>query len=51
MLENVQRKAARFCLQNYAPTASATEMLNDLGWKTLEQRHKEARLAMMYQMP
>ena len=51
MLENVQRKAARFCLQNYAPTVSVTEMLNDLGWKTLEQRRKEARLAMMYQMP
>jgi hypothetical protein len=50
MLENVQRNAARFCLQNYAPTASVTEMLNDLGWKTSEQRWKEARLTMMYQM-
>jgi hypothetical protein len=30
-----------------APTASVTEMLNDLGWKTLQQRRKEARLTMM----
>ena len=50
MLERVQRKAARFCLQNYASTASVTERLKDLGWKTLEQRRQEARLSMMYQM-
>ena len=50
MLESVQRKAARFCLQNYASTASVTEMLKDLGWKTLEQRRQEARLSMTYHM-
>ena len=50
MLERVQRKAARFCLQNYTPTASVIAMLKDLGWKTLQQRRQEARLSMMYQM-
>ena len=50
MLEKDQRKAARFCLQNYATTASVTDMLKDFSWKTLEQRRQEARLSMMYQM-
>ena len=50
MLEKDQRKAARFCLQNYATTASVTDVLKDLGWKTLEQRRQKARLSIMYQM-
>ena len=31
-LERVQRKAARFCLNNYQPTDSVTGMLRDFGW-------------------
>ena len=42
-LEKVQRKAARFCTNNYHPTASVTEMLEDLGWHTLEQRRNMNR--------
>ena len=30
-LEKLQRKEARFCTNNYYPTASVTEMLEDLG--------------------
>ena len=32
------------------PLASVTDMLGTLGWKTLEQRRKEARLKMMYKI-
>jgi hypothetical protein len=50
MVERVQRKAARFCLRNYKPMESVTDMLKDLGWDTLELRRKKARLTMMYKM-
>ena len=44
LLERVQRKAARFCLQNYNRTASVTDMLRELEWDTLEMRRKKNRL-------
>ena len=44
LLERVQRKAARFYLQNYNRTASITDMLRELEWDTLEMRRKENRL-------
>jgi hypothetical protein len=49
-LEKVQRKGGTFCLQNYAPLASVTGMLDMLGWKTLEERRVESRLTMMYKI-
>ena len=49
-LERVQRKAARFCLQNFSKTASVTDMLSDLKWDTLETRRKENRLTLMYKL-
>ena len=49
-LEKVQRKAARFCTNNYHPTASVTEMLEDLGWHTLEQRRSMNRLSLFYKI-
>ena len=49
-LEKVQRKAARFCTNNYHPTASVTEMLEDLGWHTLEQRRNMNRLSLFYKI-
>ena len=49
-LERVQRKAARFCLNNYQPTASVTEMLSELGWSSLETRRTIARLNLMYKI-
>ena len=49
-LEKVQRKGTRFCLQNYAPLASVTGMLDTLGWKTLVERRVESRLTMMYKI-
>ena len=49
-LERVQRKAARFCLQNFNKTASVTDMLSDLNWDTLETRRKKNRLTLMYKL-
>ena len=49
-LERVQRKAARFCSNNYHPTASVTDMLHELGWTTLELRRTMTRLALLYKM-
>ena len=39
-LERVQRKAARFCSNNYHRTASVTKMLSDLEWDSLDLRRK-----------
>ena len=49
-LERVQRKATRFCLQNFSKTESVTDMLSDLKWDTLETRRKENRLTLMYKL-
>ena len=37
-LEQVQRRAARWTASNYDWQASATQIVQDLGWRTLEQR-------------
>ena len=43
-IEMVQRTAAPWTLRNYDHQASVTEMINKLGWRTLEQRRADARL-------
>ena len=52
LLERVQRKAARFYLQNYNRTASITHMLRELEWDTLEmmRRKKDRLLSLMYKL-
>lgn len=47
-LEKVQRRAARFVLNNYQPKASVTGMLHDLQWETLEVRRTKLRLITIY---
>ena len=48
--EMVQRRAAR-CVQNrYHNISGVTEMLDQLGWTSLERHRQEARLSMMYRM-
>ena len=49
-LERVQRKAARFCSQNYNGYASVTDMIRDFGWTTLETRRRQFRLTLMYKL-
>ena len=48
-LERVQRKAARFCSQNYDRNANVTDMIKDLGWATRETR-RQFRLTLMYKL-
>ena len=49
-LERIQRKLVRFCSNNYHPTASVTEMLQDLSWTSLELRRTMTRLNLLYKM-
>ena len=43
-LEMGQRGAARWTLIEYSPYASVTQMLQSLGWRSLEQRRSDSRL-------
>jgi hypothetical protein len=50
MLEKVNRRAVRKVLSKYGARHSPTEMLQDLGWKTMEERRKTARLTAIYKI-
>ena len=50
MLEMVQRRAARFTLKQYYYRSSVTDMINQLGWESLEARRKNTRLVMFYKI-
>ena len=43
-VEKVQRRAARWVSNDYSSYSSVTQMLNTLGWGSLEQRRLDARL-------
>jgi ribonuclease P/MRP protein subunit RPP40 len=53
-LEKVQRRAARFTLNNYsyppAPNSSVTTMLANLGWQPLHTRRTVTRLTFLYKI-
>ena len=49
-IEMVQRRAARFTLNRYRNRSSVTEMLEELGWQSLQERRKQARLCMLYKI-
>ncbi|KAI8494401.1 hypothetical protein Bbelb_276270 [Branchiostoma belcheri] len=49
-METVQRRAARYVYNNYRRTASVTEMLGNLVWKSLQHRRKMARLTTMFKV-
>jgi len=40
----VQRRAARFAKSDYRRTTSVSILMVDLGWRTLSERRKDARL-------
>ena len=46
----VQRRAARFVINDYGRTSSVTEMMANLGWDTLQKRRDLPRLSMMYRI-
>ena len=41
-LEMIQHRVARWTSNNYSPYASLTEMLQSLGWRSLEQRSSDS---------
>ena len=43
-LETVQCYAARFAKSDYHHTTSVSKLMDDLGWRTLSDRRKDARL-------
>ncbi|MES9882305.1 MAG: reverse transcriptase family protein [Sedimenticola sp.] len=49
-IEMVQRRAARWTLNDYSSYSSVTDMLDRLGWRTLEQRRSDARLCLFHKM-
>ena len=50
VLEKVQRKAARFIKKDYRSTSSVTDMLQELGLKSLEDRRRDLRLALLFKV-
>ena len=49
-LEKVQRRAARWTTSSFFYRSSVTAIVNDLGWRTLEQRRTDARLCLFFQI-
>jgi len=49
-LEAVQRRAARFVLNNYKWDSSVTAMLKSLNWQSLSSRRREARVTLLYKI-
>ena len=47
-IEQVQRRAARWTVSNFDRKASVTKMVQDLGWRTLDQRRADARLCFFF---
>ena len=49
-LESVQRRAARYVLDDYQTTSSVTAMLQQLGWESLQYRREIAKTVMMFKI-
>ena len=49
-LEKNQRRSARWMTSNYDYRSSVTSMLDQLSWRTLEQRRADACLCLFYKM-
>ena len=47
-IEKVQRRAARWVTNDYSSYCSVTDMLSNIGWRSLENRRTDTRLAMFY---
>ena len=47
-LESIQRKLARFVLNDYARLSSVTSMIQKLGWPTLKQRRDNTKIIILY---
>jgi hypothetical protein len=49
-VEMVQRRAARWTLNDFSKYSSVTRMLDKLGWRAFEQRRSDARLCLFYKI-
>ena len=49
-IEKVQRRAARWISNDYSTYSSVTDMLSNLGWRSLENRRIDARFTMFYKI-
>ena len=49
-LETIQRRSARFVLNDYARLSSMTSMIQKLGWPTLKQRRDNINIMMLYKI-
>ena len=50
LFQSVQSRAARFVNSDYRSTSSVTSMLQSLGWKNLEDRWRDVRLALLFKI-
>ena len=50
ILEKTQNRAARWVKGNYSPYESVTQMKQELGWRTLEDRRADTRLILFYKI-
>ncbi|MCG8032702.1 MAG: reverse transcriptase domain-containing protein [Candidatus Thiodiazotropha taylori] len=49
-IEMVQRRAARWVLNDYSTHSKVSKMLEKLSWRTLEQRRADSRLVLFYKI-
>lgn len=49
-LEMVQRRAARYVCNDYSRESSVSAMIEELGWRSLEQRRADGRLILFYKI-
>ena len=49
-VEAVQRRAARFCFNDYSRTSSVSLMMQELGWEDLQTRRQQNKAIMMYKI-
>ena len=49
-IEKVQRRAARWVTGRFHNISSVSDMIQELGWRDLNQRRVDSRLAMMYKI-
>ena len=49
-IEMIQRRAVRWVSNDYSTYSSVTEMMSNLGWRSLENRRYDARLLMFYKI-
>ena len=49
-IEKVQRRAARWVTNDYSSYSSVTDMLSNIGWRSLVNRRTDTHLAMFYKI-